>query len=152
MKTLTKLFMSILLIVCFNQQMYSQSDISGIGIIGHTGIATYYSGWNAATGIPFDIMHEGALPVHIHTNAGAGTFNNIRQTILGNYNNNSGLIGMGDMGTTAAPYIPNYLLDSYRTGTTSVFHQFINDDTGFGPTNGFRLGINYRPNPLPGGY
>src|SRR5205823_4152296 len=92
---------------------------------------------------------EQAQPIHIHTNAGAGTFNNIRQTILGNYNNltgYNGLIGIGDMGITGpASFVPKSLLHSHMIGNTDVWHQFTNGNTGGGASNleGLQLGIHY---------
>ena len=93
-----------------------------------------FLGWSAvAPAIPLDIKTELNQPIYLHTNTGLGGFNNIRQAILGNYSATGGLIGIGDMGTSAAPaFAPFSLLHSYRSGNTDVYHQFSNDNTGFG--------------------
>ncbi len=50
-----------------------------------------FVGWNTTPGSPdLNIKHELDQPIHFYTNAGAGTFNNMRMIILGN-----GKVGIG---------------------------------------------------------
>lgn len=70
---------------------------------------------------PLNIKTELPWSINFYTGAGPGTMNNMRQTILGGYNGTGGLIGIGDMGTLAAPFIPRNLLHLHRNGNTDFY-------------------------------
>ena len=111
---------------------------------GNNIIVNEWFGAQAGSTIPLRLKTEPVLDMQLFTNAGAGTFNNMRLRIMGNYSFTGGLIGIGDMNNM---FTPNYLLQSYRTGNTDVFHQFTNDNTGIGNLEGFRIGIRYNNDP-----
>ncbi|MEO5571232.1 MAG: hypothetical protein ABIT08_00830 [Bacteroidia bacterium] len=139
----------ILAIFCYIGNVKSQSTSTGFLLPGtpntpQVGIQNYL-GWAAGTGFSLTIKNEDALPINFHTNTGAVGFGNIRQTIMGNYGASGGLIGMGDMGTTFITFQPQNLLHLHRTGNTSFWQQFTNDNTGTTNNSGTLIGLEYDP-------
>ena len=85
--TFTYLF-ALSILLCNLRFAYSQAT-SGNNANAPVG-ANDYIGWTSGTNTPLVIKNEDAQPIHFYTNAGAGTFNNMRMTILGN-----GRVGIG---------------------------------------------------------
>lgn len=132
--------------VCNSLKMYGQATSAGPGNTPFT--AQDYNGWangTLALGVltvpELTIKNEDPMPIGFYTGAGAGTYNNMRMRILANYNGN-GLIGIGDMGTGAAPFTPQNLLHIHRAlNDVNVYAQFTSLSTGITNTNGFLVGI-----------
>ena len=85
--TFTYLF-ALSILLCNLRFAYSQAT-SGNNANAPVG-ANDYIGWTSGTNTPLVIKNEDAQPIHFYTNAGAGTFNNMRMIILGN-----GRVGIG---------------------------------------------------------
>jgi hypothetical protein len=136
-----------LMTICNSLKMYGQATSAGPGNTPFT--AQDYNGWaNGTLGLgvltvpELTVKNEDPMPIGFYTGAGAGTFNNMRMRILGNYNGN-GLIGIGDMGTGAAPFAPQQLLHQHYNQNASNFHQFTNLNTGVTVDDGLRVGLLY---------
>ncbi len=69
----------VIVIVCFTQVAISQVS-NGTNTFGGS---NEYVGWNTTPGSPdLNIKHELDQPIHFYTNAGAGTFNNRKMSIM----------------------------------------------------------------------
>jgi hypothetical protein len=87
--------MLVVLTICSNLKMFGQA--SSAGFSNSPFAAQDYIGWkNGVIGLgiltlpELTIKNEDPMPISFYTNAGAGTFNNMRMTILGN-----GRVGIG---------------------------------------------------------
>jgi hypothetical protein len=110
------------------------------------GNPNHFIGWDVTAGSPdLNFKHELTQPMRFYTNSGAGTLLNMRMTILGTYNATGGLIGIGDMGTGAAPFAPQQLLHQHYNENANNFHQFTNLNTGVTIDDGLRVGLLYVP-------
>ena len=85
--TFTYLF-ALSILLCNLRFAYSQAT-SGNNANFPVG-ANDYIGWTSGTNTPLVIKNEDPMPISFYTNAGAGAFNNMRMTILGN-----GKVGIG---------------------------------------------------------
>jgi hypothetical protein len=68
---------------------------------------------------------------------------NMRFRMLGGYNANNGLIGIGDMGTGAIPFDPASQLHQHRNNNNYLYHQFTNGNTGVTTLDGLKIGLTY---------
>lgn len=142
MKNKILLHLFAIIFTCFeSEKLLGQSSIHG----NTQTLANQFSGWdNIGIANAFDIKTEQNQPIHLHTFTGGGGFGNIRQTILPGYTISGGLIGFGDMGTTAAPFAPQNLLHLHRAGNiVSLYQQFTNLNTGITATDGVLFGMRH---------
>ncbi len=56
-----------LLIICLS--FYSHTCLCQADVLSHGGVAGQYLGWNAATGIPLQIRHNGNQQINFYTNS-----------------------------------------------------------------------------------
>ena len=140
---INSLFKNILLAMLINLSIPCKIK-SQATIANNTAGGINFLGWANNVGVPLTIQHQAAQPIQFYTNAGTGaTINNMRMRILGNYAG-QGLIGIGDMGTGAAPFAPANQLHQHRLGNTTLYHQFTNNNTGVTAADGSLFGIEYR--------
>jgi hypothetical protein len=148
----------LIILLTFPLAFYQQSLGQATNAVGNTQVLpTDFLGWDnvGLANQPLNILTQRAEDINLATFAGPGpVWNNVRQKIMGNWNNQYGLIAIGDCGTSTAPtFLPQSLLHSYVQGNTIAYHQFSNDDTGGGSApagynEGFAIGIQYS-NPGP---
>ena len=129
MKTLIKVFISALSLVCFCQQAYSQSTITGLGPAGHLGAVpgVDYLGWMAGTPINLEIRHNAGLNIDFYNGPAPA---NQTMTILGA----NGNVGIG----TAAPAT---VLHLNRAAAVEVITRYTNPNTVNGLSDGFDVGV-----------
>ncbi|MFM2156856.1 MAG: hypothetical protein RL516_1605 [Bacteroidota bacterium] len=82
MKKYFKVIMFLESILLFNFNANGQADV-----LGHSGLSTFYLGWNSAQFFDLNIKHEGSQNINFYTGGSQ------RMTILGN--TNPGFVGIG---------------------------------------------------------
>src|SRR5437773_2463743 len=109
-------------IFCSSNKAYSQAT-SANGTNSPVG-SNEYLGWTSGTNLALDIKNEDARSLKFYTNAGSGTYNNLRVIIYDAAGSPStaGFVGIGIA-------TPNYLLHQDGGTGNATYHQFTNNAT-----------------------
>jgi hypothetical protein len=115
---------------------YSQSSTIGHFVVGFP--AVNWSGWDAATPIPFNLEHRGNQRINMLTNTSTRLFIN-----NGANGQQNGRIAIGNALTAGFNPVDRLtLFESWpATATGSVQIRFQNTTTGIGSGNGYAVGV-----------